>query len=98
MVLQVDDCANVLKVNFPEIDFLFMLDHSCGHDKHREDGLNAENMSKSFGGKESRLRDMTIKQETGYLGPHLHQVQVGDVQKMSFHEDDEGPFWMPLEQ
>jgi hypothetical protein len=33
----------------PEHDVLFLLDHSCGHDWQREDGLNVENMNKSFG-------------------------------------------------
>ena len=57
MVLQLEDCVDCLKVLYPEIDFLFMLDHSCGHDRQREDGLNVENMNKSYGGNKPKLRD-----------------------------------------
>ena len=41
MVLQLGDCVDVLKMIFPQHDFLFLFDHSCGHDKQREDRLNA---------------------------------------------------------
>ncbi len=41
---------------YPQYDLLFMFDHSCGHDRQREDGLNVENMSRNYGGKQSKLR------------------------------------------
>ncbi len=41
---------------------------------------------------------LTIKQEEGYLGPYLHQLNVGDIQKMNFTPDDSGPFWMTPEE
>ena len=68
MVLQLDDCVDCLKCLHPEFDYLFLFDHSCGHDRQREGGLNVENMSKSFGGKQSNLCDTLIKEEAGYLG------------------------------
>jgi len=40
MVLQLEDCIDVLKVVYPQFNFLFLFDHSCGHDKQREDGFN----------------------------------------------------------
>ena len=52
MVMQLEDCIDCLKVVYPEIDFVFLLDHSCDHDRQREDGLNVAKMSKSFGGKQ----------------------------------------------
>ena len=55
MVLQLEDCVDCLKVLYPEYDFIFMLDHSCGHDRQREDGLNVENMNKSYGGNKPKL-------------------------------------------
>jgi hypothetical protein len=42
MVLQLEDCIDVLKVLYPQFDFLFLFDHSCGHDRQKEDGLNVE--------------------------------------------------------
>ena len=55
MVLQLEDCVDVVKVLWPQYDCLFLFDHSCGHDKQRIDGLNAENMLKGYGGKQSKL-------------------------------------------
>ena len=32
MVLQLEDCIDVLRCLYPQYDVLFMFDHSCGHD------------------------------------------------------------------
>ena len=58
MVLQLEDCIDVLKVLYPQFDFLFLLDHSRGHGRQKEDGLNVEQMTKSYGGAQKRLRKM----------------------------------------
>jgi len=68
MVLQLEDCVDCLKVISSPFEFLFMFDHSCGHDHQREDGLNVENMSINFGGKQTFMHDTLIKQKGGYLG------------------------------
>jgi hypothetical protein len=49
MVMQLEDCIDCLTVLYPHIDFVFLLDHSCGHDRQRDDGLNVAKMSKSLG-------------------------------------------------
>ena len=41
MVIQLEDCIDCLKVLYPQYDFAFLLDHSCGYDRQREVGLNA---------------------------------------------------------
>ena len=41
MVLYFEDVVDYLTVPFPQYDYLFLFDHSCRHDKQREDGLNA---------------------------------------------------------
>ena len=33
MVTQLEDCIDCLTVLYPEYDFLFLFDRSCGHDK-----------------------------------------------------------------
>jgi len=38
MVLQLEECIDILKHLFVAYSFLFIFDHSCGHDKQREDG------------------------------------------------------------
>ena len=94
MVLQLKDCFDVLKCLYPQYDFLFLFDHSCGHDKQQPNGLNAENMLKNYGGQQSILRSKVIKEENGYLGPHLRTLKPGDEQHFTFQENDNGPFWM----
>ena len=81
----------VLKVLYAQYDYF---DHSCGHVKQREDGLNIESMSKSFGGQQAKMRPMTIKQENGYLGTNPQILNPGDTQFMVFQTGDTGPFWM----
>ena len=53
MILQLDDIIDILKCLYPQYDFLFLFDHSCGCNKQREDVFYVENMSKSNGGKQS---------------------------------------------
>jgi hypothetical protein len=40
MVLQLEDCVNVIMHLYPEYEYLFLFDHSSCHDKQTEDGLN----------------------------------------------------------
>jgi hypothetical protein len=94
MVLQLEDCVDVLKHLNPEYDYLFLFDHSSGHDKQREDGLNVKNMTKSFGGTQRKMRNTLIKREKGYLCPYQRKLNPGDTQSMVFQDTDDGPFWM----
>jgi hypothetical protein len=48
--MQLEDCVDVLQHIYPQYDYLFLFDHSSGHDKQREDGLNDKKKTKSFGG------------------------------------------------
>ena len=95
MVLQLDDCVDCLKIIYPTYDFMFILDHSSGHDKQKADGLNACNMQVYYGGKQKHLRNTTILEEDGYLGPYNHnkKLRVGDIQSFVYTETDDGPFY-----
>jgi hypothetical protein len=48
MVIQMEDCLDVMRMLNPEVDVLLLFDHPCDHDQEREDGLNVENISNSF--------------------------------------------------
>ena len=98
MVLQLEDCADVLKALHPEFDIVFLFDHSCGHDRGREDGLNVSGMRLGYGGVQRVMHSREIKAEKGYLGTHHRTLNVGDVQHMVFREGDDGPFWLTPEQ
>lgn len=96
MVLQLEDCVDVLKMLYPEFQFLFLFDHSCGHDKAREDALNARNMNTMFGGSVPKMHDTVLREANGYLGlfEHDKKLHVGDTQRMVFAASDVGPFWL----
>jgi len=46
MIIQFEDCIDVVKTLYPEFDFIFLFDHSCGHDRQRPDGLSVPKVNK----------------------------------------------------
>ena len=99
MVLQFEDCVDVVKVLYPEYDYIFLFDHSCGHDRKRPDGLCANSIRKGFGGKQPRMRNTVIESDS-YLGRFRHglTLPVGSIQTMVFSSSDAGPFVMTAEE
>ena len=82
MILQLEDCVDCLKaINNEKYDYLFLFDHSNGHDRLRPDGLSEKKILKYFGGKQPVMRNTKIEDET-YLGPFDHplKLKVGDTQ------------------
>ena len=51
-VLQCEDVHDCLSVLYPNIEFHLCVDHSCGHNRQRDDNLDASNMNKRYGGKQ----------------------------------------------
>ena len=94
MILQLEDCVDVLTTLHPSYDFKFLFDHSCGHDKQRPDALNVHSMNKEFAGKQTPMHNSHIKQHDGYLGPFPRKINVGDTQSMIFSAEDEGPYYL----
>ncbi len=68
MVLQMEDCLDVMRVLHPQYEVLLLFDYSCGHTPQREYRLNVENMSMSYGGKQRIIWPSPIREERGYLG------------------------------
>ena len=95
MAIQFEDCVDCIQCLFPQFDSVWQFDHSCGHDRGRDDGLNVSNMSVNWGGKQRKLRSTQMLQEEGFLGPHSPKLTVGDFQSMVFENEDDGPFYMP---
>jgi hypothetical protein len=52
-LLQTEDTLDVLEVLLPDHEILVEVDHSSGHDKFKQDGLNVNKMSAKFGGKQA---------------------------------------------
>ena len=104
MVLQLEDCIDMLKVLHPEHGCCFLFNHSCRQDKQRPDGLNPNNTNKGCGGKKW-TRSTKIATEAGFLGPHEHnaKLQVGNVQHLCLDgrgvdaARNQGPFCLSSE-
>jgi hypothetical protein len=99
MVLQMEDCANVVTVLCPEHDCVFLFDHSCGHDRKRPDGLCSNSMQKEDGGKQPKMRETKIESNE-CLGPFRHELaaQVGTIQRTHFVSGDIGRHWLTTEE
>ena len=61
--MQFEDCIDCVKALFPNYDTVFLFDHSCGNDRKRPDGLNVNDMSKGYGGKQAKMRKSLIKKK-----------------------------------
>jgi hypothetical protein len=100
MVIQLEDCVDVLQVLYPQFDFLFLFDHSNGHDRMQPNGLNSQKINKYFGGKQVKMRDSKLTNEKCF-GPYHDQtfpLQLNSIQSMVYKEGDEGPFHLTTEQ
>ena len=77
MVLQLEDCAGILQDLHPGIYFIFIFDHSYGHDIKREYGLDIKNMNSGYGGAKKETHTTNTNQEVGYLSPHESIIEIG---------------------
>ena len=99
MALQMEDAADVLGVVYPECDIMFLMDQSSGHGKAAKGAIEVGKLNKLWGGNTyavSQIRD-TIVREVGvynYNDDNNPQLQVNDVQKLTFQEIDKGPFYV----
>ena len=96
MIIQVEDCVDCLKALYGNTyNYLFLFDHSNGHDCLSPDALSPTAIRKEFGGKQPYMKNSKILNDK-FLGPHdhPHKLKVRDIQKMHFTEDDIGPFYL----
>jgi len=92
IVEQFEDCVDVIKTLYPELQTKWMFDQSSGHCKKKEGGLNVHGMNKEYGGSQKKLRDTLIQQADGYLGSFLSRtLTVGDIQHFTYDSRDSGP-------
>ena len=92
MALQLEDFIDCVLVLVPDPDFVILFDQSAGHGKKQADGLCAMNMNVDWGGAVSTMRDTEIG-HPNCLGPYNHddKLQVGDIQYLTYRENDCGP-------
>jgi hypothetical protein len=101
MKIQIEDIVDVLKVIFPNYDFLLLFDQSSGHTKKREDGLNANNMNREHGGRVPEMRQTVINADC--LDVHDPSLQAGATQELVFPMsehcgDEDGPIYLSVEE
>jgi hypothetical protein len=93
IIIQFENCIDVVKTLHPKFDSLFLFDHSCGNDRQQPDGLSVPKVNKSFGGAQPKMRKSKIESKE-FLGPYKVIHQVGDYQHMVFENGDTGPFYL----
>jgi len=99
MAVQYEDVVDCCMALYgDECDFLFLFDHSCGHDRKPPGALDAKLMNLSFGGAQPHFNPSKIEKHEGYLGDFDPELEPGDVQTFVFGPDDEGPFNLTLAQ
>ncbi|KAI2502440.1 hypothetical protein MHU86_12016 [Fragilaria crotonensis] len=92
MAIQLEDVVDCLRILRPQVDFVFMFDHSQGHARKKDDALDAQSMSRSFGGMQPKMHTSEITPNC--LGPFDSILRIGDLQSMIFEPDDQGPWWL----
>ena len=94
-----EDVVDCLRVLYPEYDFVVLLfDHSQGHARKRNGALNAFQMLRTHGGAQASIKDTTILEKGGFLGPHLPcSLKVGNTQSFTFKPGNSGPFYLTPE-
>ena len=96
MVIQLEDCVDVLKTQFPEFDIVFLVDHSNDHDRLQPDGLNLNKIGVKYGGKQPIMRDTKLT-SSSFFGPYHtkeYPLQKGDTQRLQFFGMDPGPCYL----
>ena len=88
MALQIEDTFDILSVEFPDLDFVVLMDQSSGHIKRMGKWeLDLEGVNK-------KMRNTTINELENYPA----QLRVGDSQFLSFVFGDKGPFYLSAEE
>ena len=61
MIIQPEDCTIILKDTHPDIYFIFIFDHTWGHDRVIEDRLDLMKMNSGHGGSQREMNPTNIK-------------------------------------
>jgi hypothetical protein len=96
VVLQLENCIEIVNTLWREFDCVFLLDHSCSYDHQRPDGLTATGPNKGLGGAQPKMRNTRIGQDDMESDVHAAELALtaGMVQSVQFLLIDPGPCWM----
>ena len=79
MVLQLDDCIEILMSLHPSIYFIFLFDHPRGHDRESEDRLNITNINSGYEGSQREIHSKissSILVTLACIGKFLRKVMI----------------------
>ena len=79
MILQLEDYIDYLKVLHTQYEFVFLFDHSCGHDCGQDNGLNSKGVNVGFRGKHPKMHSTLIWEESGYRVQFKGSLRLGGV-------------------
>ena len=93
MVLQLEDIMDVLHYFFEDkYQFVFLFDHSNGHDRLQPNGLSCTKIRKNWGGKQPIMRDTALtRHEIGPFNEKCMNLAPGHMQSMYFSDKSNGP-------
>jgi hypothetical protein len=96
MAVQFENVVDCCVALYGDIfDFLFIFDHSSGHDrKPAGSSLDAKVLNVGYGGSQPVQNPSLIAGVEGFLGDHAQQLQVGDTQHFIFQDGDTGPYFL----
>jgi hypothetical protein len=101
MILQFEDCIHVVQTLWPEFEYVFPFDRSCGHDRQQPDGLTTTGLNKGFGGAQPKMRLMKIEEDDidniGINKATVLTLKLGNVKYMQFLPPDVGLCWRCLQ-
>ena len=87
MVLQLEDCIDVLKITHPEFDFVYLFDHSNGHNRMQPNGLNMNKINVRFAGKQPKMRSSKLETDNfGLFHTAKYALQPGIIEHMQSKE------------
>ena len=79
MSLQLEEIVDCLQVLYPKFDLVFLLNRSQGHARQQDNALSAQHKSKSNGGAQPMMRETTMLEDKGFLGPQLPELRVTHI-------------------
>mmetsp|Transcript_19536 Transcript_19536/g.21850 ORF Transcript_19536/g.21850 Transcript_19536/m.21850 type:complete len:143 (-) Transcript_19536:600-1028(-) len=99
--VQLEDCLDVIQCLYKDkYDYKINVDHSCGHDRQKENALKVENMNHDYGGVVKPSMYDTIMVD-GCLGKFNllkcdkdYKLVLGNVQSLVWKATDYGPYFM----
>jgi len=95
MAVQFEDVVDCCVALYGDVyDFLFLFDHSCGHDRKAAGALDAKALNVGYGGSQPHMSPSEIVAVHGFLGEHARTLNVGNFQSFQFSDDNSGPFYL----